>query len=582
MPSMLKFEDRFFRVDRSDIESETSDSLVFASIPDNVPTRLIAEWTGKQFTKLFSSVFQGAHLMFPEEAGEIIWQLLKVVHQPLSFSEDASGDCVALGMSSPLVIWSPQNPYNEPEMIPEGYLVPPFFVNSEFEYPEAFGYQASDIFLNPASLTVDPLDVLTLNFPKFEITVKGSGQIEIDLLNVASGGMLVYKIGTPPNIFDILEEGEVSEDTTIVDLNNDSVSAPPEKDTVVTEEINIEADPEEHTTVYFVFLPVVDDSLIPVRFGGGVRAFELCGFEEVTEMLGYIEDIRHDPEGSGFIQARVNGEWENKIDVADMVMQDVDPVVGSTLNLSDDVLTNAVFRMSGETSGGIANFSNFTEAIATAQTTADNAQTAADAAQTTADAAVSTNVTQAGLIAANTSAIGGHETRIDTLESEMNTAQLDIGILQADAFSHDGRLDSLETRVGKLDYGGAWAHLDDFTLSAGLWTPTFASWVSGAGFVATTTEAILTHANIFSNEITHMQIAIETSGSVAPVCELGWLGSYIGAIKWNGNGVPSYGWIRIPNNRFNDYMKFRVRVDNGGLIVKQVMFLGRGATNPLL
>jgi len=279
MAYTLAFKDRFFRDADSRIESDTSNSVVFASIPDTVPTKVLHEWTGKEFTKLYSAVFMGAKLMFPEESEEIIWTLVRAIHQPLSFDEE--GDCFTFPMSAPFVVFTPQNPYTQPDFTPEDYIEPPFFVNSEFEYPEEFGYLASDVFLRPSAINIDPIDLLTFNLPQIKISVVGTGTINLGLLAVTLGGYAIVKVGSPPNIFDIISEGLI-EGVKIIDLNIDSLSVPPETDITQLEEIPVVADTGVQTDIYVVFTPALDDSIVPIRNGGGLRNIELCGFEEVV------------------------------------------------------------------------------------------------------------------------------------------------------------------------------------------------------------------------------------------------------------------------------------------------------------
>ena len=305
MPYTLAYKDRFLRVLETRIESDTSDSIAFASMADNEPNRLIAEWTGKQYTKLLSAVITGAELMFPDEANEVIWQLIKVVHQPIQFDEESS-DCFNYLPSAPFVTFTPQNPYNQPDYIPDDYLVPPFFVNSELAYPTAFGYLATDVFIDGASINIDPIDLLTLNLPQIKIRVYGAGQIELDLLAVTLGSQAIIKVGSPPNIFDVIVDG-LTEDVTIIDLNVDSLSVPPETDILYSEEINIEAESGIATDVYIVFVPNLDDSLIPLRYGGGIRQIGLCGFESAGVIMG-IQDIRFNV-ASCNLETLVDGEW---------------------------------------------------------------------------------------------------------------------------------------------------------------------------------------------------------------------------------------------------------------------------------
>lgn len=237
---------------------------------------------------------------------QAILTFLERVEVPFVFPEE--GGCNNFLPSAAFVAFYPQNPYNQPDYIPDDLLAPPFFVNNELEYPEALGYKATDVFIDPASINIDPIDLITLNLPRIEITVKGAGQLEIDFLAVQSGSTAIVKIGSMPNIGDIITGGIIEDGVTIVDLNNDSISIPPERDVVVSEEINIEAEENEITIVYIVFMPVINDALIPLALGGGIRQIGLCAFED-AEGGACVEAVRFNQENCSFEQ-RVLGEWE--------------------------------------------------------------------------------------------------------------------------------------------------------------------------------------------------------------------------------------------------------------------------------
>lgn len=208
--------------------------------------------------------------------------------------------------SSPFVAYEPQNPYTEPDYTPPDYLVPPFLVNTALEYPEALGYQATDVFTPISAINIDPIDLLTVNLPTIILSVKGSGQIELDLLGVQGGGLAIIKVGSMPNIAEILSGGAIG-DVTICDLNTDVLGIPPETDILISEEINIEVvDPDEITQVYIVFAPVVDDAVIPLRYGGGIRQIGLCGLEQGVE--AGVEDVRFNVATCEF-EKMVGGVW---------------------------------------------------------------------------------------------------------------------------------------------------------------------------------------------------------------------------------------------------------------------------------
>lgn len=314
MPYQLAFVDRFRKVLGTPIESDTSNSVAFASLPSDVPTKMLVEWTGEQYKKLLSCVMAGADLLWADESDEIIWQLIKVVHQPITL-EDEEDECINFLPSAPFVSFLPQNPYNEPDLVPSGYLVPPFRVNSDFGYPELFGYHATDVMVTPDSIPYlggwDAL--LGLGFPTIKLSVRGQGQIELDLLSATIGGYAIVKVGSPPNIIDIID-GVVETGVVIVDLNQDAVALPIESDLIISEEINIDA--LDGTDVYIVFVPKIDDSLTFLGFGGGIRQIGLCGLEEMGEIMG-IEDIRFNAE-TCTLEKRLGGEWSEVSEWAEL------------------------------------------------------------------------------------------------------------------------------------------------------------------------------------------------------------------------------------------------------------------------
>ncbi len=266
------------------------------------------------------SILLGAAIFYAEHSAENeirhlipLMQAMEFIGQPeyaecLGFFEDLNEpECDNYLPYAPFADYSPQNPYNEPDLVPDGYLVPPFMRNTSLEYPELLGYKASDVFVPFGAVNIAPENVFTLNYPTIKISVRGSGQIELDLLAVQQGGQVVMKIGSPPNIIDILQNLIIEEGVEIYDLDNEITSIPPEDDAVSEQEININAAVNETTDVYLVFLPKLNDSLLPLGFGGGIRSIGLCGFEQDAMMAG-VEDVRYNTTTGG-LDKRINGNW---------------------------------------------------------------------------------------------------------------------------------------------------------------------------------------------------------------------------------------------------------------------------------
>jgi hypothetical protein len=171
------------------------------------------------------------------------------------------------------ISYTPQNPYTQPDFVPDGYELPPFYVNGKDSAHDLPNYNKGDIIVNFGAINLE-VGLELENAPQIVLCLEGSGVVELKLLSIAQGGVVVLTVDNPPDIFDILA-GIISDDLLIVDLNQDIISLPPETATEIIQELTIETEGEHN--VYITFLPILDDSLIPLRFGGGLRAVDLCG-----------------------------------------------------------------------------------------------------------------------------------------------------------------------------------------------------------------------------------------------------------------------------------------------------------------
>lgn len=266
-------------------------------------------------------------------------------------------DCINYPLSASFIDYEPQHPYNEPDYTPPDYLMPPFMVNDELEYPEALGYQASDVFVPFGAVNIDPINLATFNLPRLIISVKGTGQIELDLLNVAFGGIVVIKVGSMPNIADIILDNIIDTGIQVIDLEVPTGTLAHAGNVVRSTEINIEAEAEETTLVYVCFAPKVNDSIIPIAFGGGVRAIQLCGFEEGLGGVE-LEDIRFNPATCSF-EKRIGGEWlvidgNDSIDDCfggDMATQE--EITEAVVDAAEIISSRFLAGQAGNTQGGV-------------------------------------------------------------------------------------------------------------------------------------------------------------------------------------------------------------------------------------
>lgn len=322
MPYTLEYRDRYRRTLDTRIESDTEGSVAFASIPDNTPTLLLTEWTGKQYTKLLSALMVGADLMFPTEADEIIWQLIKVVHQPIPFElpEDESG-CIEYPPSAGFISYSPDSPFVSGDKA-DGWNKEAWFRWNEFDslFPDWIdnwlggiieaitGYQTGDILFNIESIPINPIEAFFGEgglLPKIEIRFAGTGIVEIELLSFPLGGKAIIELDNEPNALDILTGGILDPAAFLIELERDIINFPPDEYPVINVEIPVETAGDH--VLYIVYIPILDDELIPIAFGGGFRGVELCGFEDEAVVMG-LEDVRFNTENCTY-EKRVLGEW---------------------------------------------------------------------------------------------------------------------------------------------------------------------------------------------------------------------------------------------------------------------------------
>lgn len=177
---------------------------------------------------------------------------------------------------SPRLQWFPENPFEPNAEIPTGYLFHPFTVVdssilSTIISAWGLGYQINDVYTDitklPAGDWGEIIDDGYLFFPRFRVNdLNGSGKVKIHLLNIPQGGrVLIVKDG----VLDLLN-------LQLVELNKDHVSVPPETQTAIIVEIEFIDEAEHFLDV--VFVPNVNDEVIPFFFGGGLRGVEICGF----------------------------------------------------------------------------------------------------------------------------------------------------------------------------------------------------------------------------------------------------------------------------------------------------------------
>jgi len=189
--------------------------------------------------------------------------------------------CKGYTPETAFITWFPESPYNPNDEVPDGYTYHPYTIVdnsiiSTIISVWGLGFKVGDVYTDFTKLPVmsswvDIFENLG-NMPSFTVGgITGTGVVKLHLLNIPQGGRLLVQVDGAFNPLAL----------QLVELNKDLVSVPQETQTPFVVEVEITTGGEH--TVKCTFLPTVDDTFIPIFFGGGLRSIELCGFG-VTNM----------------------------------------------------------------------------------------------------------------------------------------------------------------------------------------------------------------------------------------------------------------------------------------------------------
>lgn len=287
---------------RSDLPQTLGDTecFDFNAQPNEDENLIVMKLTGVQLVEMLSALYIGAEFVYPEKFLEVIRPLLGATSCPPLLSEQ---ECVEYPTYASFMRYSPMSPYVNPNEIPTGYETEPFLANGEngVNLPN---YEHFDVIVPNTAITfdVDWFSSISGQLPTIEIVVQGAGQALIKMLTLAQGGLAVITVDNPPDLLDIIG-GVVTGAENIIDLNQDLVSLPPETAQEIIFPLDIVGSGLH--TIYIVFLPILDDSLIPLRFGGGFRGVQLCNF--VAQGESGLQNLRF--LNCNLEQQNTDGSW---------------------------------------------------------------------------------------------------------------------------------------------------------------------------------------------------------------------------------------------------------------------------------
>lgn len=192
--------------------------------------------------------------------------------------------CELFGMQSNFISYTPQNPYSEPNFVPDGYITAPFQrYDGGGSLPS--DYLEGDIYVPFTAINANPFDVFGGKLPQIEIGIRGSAEIEFKFLQFPLAGAVVVSVNNPPDVGDIIAGILNTGNAQVIDLELDVTSIPPETDILLESDLSITQGENDESIIYLTFIPVLDDSFTPVRYGGGIRAIEICGVESTEQLF---------------------------------------------------------------------------------------------------------------------------------------------------------------------------------------------------------------------------------------------------------------------------------------------------------
>jgi hypothetical protein len=183
------------------------------------------------------------------------------------------GECRSYAATAPFVDFAPQDPRIDPNLIPPGYIRPPWYIVTSGNITDfATGVQIGDVLTDLTRFPTGSLPTIIPpdGFARFRVNITGradGGLIEVELhfVKYPLGGMALITV-----------DGNLNPSTwEFVGLNKDLISAPPETNTEIIIEKSILGSGKHFIDV--TILPFVNDQAPFVYYGGGIRRIVICG-----------------------------------------------------------------------------------------------------------------------------------------------------------------------------------------------------------------------------------------------------------------------------------------------------------------
>lgn len=189
--------------------------------------------------------------------------------------EDCTANCVDYLPETDFIEYAPNDPFRTPDYIPPHYLLPPWYTNPLIPLP---GVNSSDAMVNFLSVLENQTipEILQYGLPRFRVNVVGSGEVELELVEIPNGGFVLITVDgalTGSQLVKLTSIGIF--ELNIIQLILGGLGLFVGTQVVNTNIIEIDIPTFGTHVIDVTFIPLISTDEI-IGFGGGLRRVGLC------------------------------------------------------------------------------------------------------------------------------------------------------------------------------------------------------------------------------------------------------------------------------------------------------------------
>lgn len=187
-----------------DIPDKSDTICVQLEIPNDIGHRQAFLGAVYNLTRWYSWKQDSAHtaLAAAERWKPIYQTLQQTMYSGCPCGVPDDGDCIKLAANHPSFRYAPNDPFQTPLYVPDGYLIPPWYTNPLIPLP---GVQPGDAMVNGAAIYLG--QPLTSGFPRVRLPFTGTGEVEIELVSVQFGGIALVVVDDMPTTAQFIDLG---------------------------------------------------------------------------------------------------------------------------------------------------------------------------------------------------------------------------------------------------------------------------------------------------------------------------------------------------------------------------------------